>query len=56
MSDHFEPTKDSKSLYEKPAFAHIGTFEAITQHASHGFATDAPFPAGTPAGLLTFSN
>ena len=45
----------TKVAYTKPELEEIGSFEEITQGASTGSALDAVFPAGTPAGRLTFS-
>jgi len=45
----------NKLKYESPLIESLGSFEALTQAANDGYATDAVFPTDTPKGDLTFS-
>lgn len=44
-----------KQAYETPDLEELGSVEDLTLGQSTGWALDADFSAGTPAGDLTFS-
>lgn len=46
---------NTKSVYERPSMAKVGSIEEVTQAASSGSALDATFPVNTPFADLTFS-
>jgi hypothetical protein len=49
-------TQQQKLPYDKPTLTPVGSFEAVTQHATTGHALDATFTAGTTMDQLTFSD
>lgn len=46
---------NTKSVYERPSLAKVGSIEEVTQAASSGGQLDASFPVTTPFADLTFS-
>jgi hypothetical protein len=55
MEDQQQQLSEGAPQYEPPAVTDYGTLTELTAASATGTVTDRAFPAGTPAGDITFS-